>query len=235
VLFNNGGTNVNNGWPSLSVVADSSSNNLLGLIPPQATAVAILEVQYSFFVAGPSGSSAPVFIAASGSVTGNSQDTFQLSGGSINITSPNNGQWNISSVYNLTTNQIYTVTLLAESQSDASSGCPNGSLCLDKDTATVDPMIYIDPNFASASDYTIVFSDGINVGSIPGAVPEPSTWAMMLLGFVGLGFAFQKTADRGGKSAVTTDLFSEDLRDRLRFFLTCNSGHSFSNCSLPTL
>jgi hypothetical protein len=25
--------------------------------------------------------------------------------------------------------------------------------------------------------------------SVPGAVPEPSTWAMMLLGFAGLGFA----------------------------------------------
>jgi hypothetical protein len=26
-----------------------------------------------------------------------------------------------------------------------------------------------------------------------GAVPEPSTWAMMLLGFAGLGFAFRQS------------------------------------------
>jgi hypothetical protein len=35
---------------------------------------------------------------------------------------------------------------------------------------------------------SIVFSDGIG-NSPPGAVPEPSTWAMMLLGFAGLGWA----------------------------------------------
>jgi PEP-CTERM motif len=31
-----------------------------------------------------------------------------------------------------------------------------------------------------------------NVGMTSG-VPEPSTWAMMLLGFVGLGFAFRQS------------------------------------------
>jgi hypothetical protein len=30
----------------------------------------------------------------------------------------------------------------------------------------------------------------INLG-VPPAVPEPSTWAMMLIGFAGLGFAFR--------------------------------------------
>ena len=28
---------------------------------------------------------------------------------------------------------------------------------------------------------------------VPTAVPEPSTWAMMLLGFTGLGFAFRQS------------------------------------------
>ena len=32
-----------------------------------------------------------------------------------------------------------------------------------------------------------------------GGVPEPSTWAMMLLGFAGLGFmAYQDEGERGG-------------------------------------
>jgi hypothetical protein len=36
--------------------------------------------------------------------------------------------------------------------------------------------------------------DNITLGSaIPGGVPEPSTWAMMLIGFVGLGFAFRQS------------------------------------------
>jgi CHRD domain/PEP-CTERM motif len=34
-----------------------------------------------------------------------------------------------------------------------------------------------------------------------GAVPEPSTWAMMLLGFAGLGFAFRAITARGGSPA----------------------------------
>jgi hypothetical protein len=32
------------------------------------------------------------------------------------------------------------------------------------------------------------------------AVPEPSTWAMMLLGFAGLGFAGYRTARRGASA-----------------------------------
>jgi hypothetical protein len=34
--------------------------------------------------------------------------------------------------------------------------------------------------------------------SVPGAVPEPSTWAMMLLGFAGLGFAAHRGRRRAG-------------------------------------
>jgi PEP-CTERM motif len=45
-------------------------------------------------------------------------------------------------------------------------------------------------NFSGSADY-IVF-DNITVGSgtvITGGVPEPATWAMMMVGFAGLGFA----------------------------------------------
>jgi hypothetical protein len=39
--------------------------------------------------------------------------------------------------------------------------------------------------------------DNITLGSaIPGGVPEPSTWAMMLIGFAGLGFAFRQSRRR---------------------------------------
>jgi hypothetical protein len=37
------------------------------------------------------------------------------------------------------------------------------------------------------------FIDSITVQVFPSAVPEPSTWAMMLIGFVGLGFAFRQS------------------------------------------
>jgi PEP-CTERM motif len=39
-------------------------------------------------------------------------------------------------------------------------------------------------------------SDNVLLGSVSGvtaAVPEPATWGMMLLGFVGLGFAFRQS------------------------------------------
>jgi hypothetical protein len=41
---------------------------------------------------------------------------------------------------------------------------------------------------ANATDLSDLFVPG----AIPSAVPEPSTWAMMLLGFCGLGFAFRQ-------------------------------------------
>ncbi len=45
----------------------------------------------------------------------------------------------------------------------------------------------LDPMFSTdIPGYTFVFGEGIGNGTA--AAPEPSTWAMMLLGFAGLGF-----------------------------------------------
>jgi hypothetical protein len=52
------------------------------------------------------------------------------------------------------------------------------------------------PNFAVDNPAGIVFGSpfGANYGwTVSAAVPEPSTWAMMLLGFCGLGFAFRQS------------------------------------------
>ncbi len=66
----------------------------------------------------------------------------------------------------------------------------------------------------SGSDWSRTYATGINdrgqiVGNgtydgqylafllTPGAVPEPSTWAMLLLGFAGLGFAGYRRARAG--------------------------------------
>jgi probable HAF family extracellular repeat protein len=51
-------------------------------------------------------------------------------------------------------------------------------------------------NFLDHEPYT--FAYGINnagdiVGEAVAGVPEPSTWALMLLGFAGLGFAFRQS------------------------------------------
>ena len=45
-------------------------------------------------------------------------------------------------------------------------------------------------NFAGAFD-TVIFGSGTNsleIDNISSAVPEPATWAMMVLGFMGVGF-----------------------------------------------
>jgi hypothetical protein len=49
--------------------------------------------------------------------------------------------------------------------------------------ATIDPMISVD-----SSHYKIEFSTGIVQSDGVSAVPEPSTWAMMLIGFCGIGY-----------------------------------------------
>ncbi len=65
------------------------------------------------------------------------------------------------------------------------SGAANGGFA----SATADPMIFIDPSFPDANQFTLVISSG--VGNVLPSVPEPTTWAMLLLGFCGLGAALR--------------------------------------------
>jgi hypothetical protein len=53
-------------------------------------------------------------------------------------------------------------------------------------------------NALAAGSYNVTFtmSEATDVRLFAGAVPEPSTWAMMLLGFAGLGFAFRQSRRR---------------------------------------
>ena len=44
--------------------------------------------------------------------------------------------------------------------------------------------------------YRAVVSGSLDLLSVASSVPEPSTWAMMLLGFAGLGFAFRQSRRR---------------------------------------
>jgi hypothetical protein len=51
------------------------------------------------------------------------------------------------------------------------------------------------PNFAVNNPAVSVFGSpfGANYGWTVSVVPEPSTWAMLLIGFLGLGFAFRQS------------------------------------------
>ena len=50
--------------------------------------------------------------------------------------------------------------------------------------ATMDASLFLDPQFTAPTGYDLYFSSGVENG---GGVPEPSAWAMMILGMAGLG------------------------------------------------
>jgi hypothetical protein len=56
----------------------------------------------------------------------------------------------------------------------------------------IDERAYIDPFITTPSGYSIDLSPGVLNGTQ--TIPEPSTWAMMLMGFAGLGFFGLKRA-----------------------------------------
>src|SRR5208337_1577603 len=71
---------------------------------------------------------------------------------------------------------IYVMEITVSVQVGTSSTAPPSSMA----SAFVDPTIIIDPSFAQASDYSIVFAPGVN------PAPEPSTIALASLGLLGL-------------------------------------------------
>ncbi|MES2198025.1 MAG: PEPxxWA-CTERM sorting domain-containing protein [Pseudomonadota bacterium] len=95
--------------------------------------------------------------------------------------SPDHEEFGINGFYSFQTNSIYTVSLWATTISGF--GQPA--------SAWVDPVFTLDPLLSD--NYSLAFSDGI-VNAVA-AVPEPSTWAMMILGFAGVGFmAYRRKA-----------------------------------------
>lgn len=90
-----------------------------------------------------------------------------------------------------TGNILATLNLLAQYNDNGCTGDPNGQYC---------NWSPIGINFAGTA-YSIDFGgtagrtgfDNITFGSdVPNAVPEPGTWAMMLLGFGAIGFAMRR-------------------------------------------
>ena len=54
---------------------------------------------------------------------------------------------------------------------------------------------YVDPTFAFSGQYASLYHfEGLPDGALAGGVPEPSTWAMALIGFAGLGYAGYRRA-----------------------------------------
>jgi hypothetical protein len=90
--------------------------------------------------------------------------------------------------FTVSTNQFYTVSLETYVSANVYFG-DNAFI-----SAFVDPTFTIDPTTSNIGQLDLIFSSNI------GAVPEPSTWAMMILGFAGVGFMAYR---RKSKTALT--------------------------------
>jgi hypothetical protein len=164
-----------------------------------------VQLQYSMVIIGPSGSvpvkisalgieevdldqrsavnSSPVLLGTAMSITDAGAITFRVDSQlNADVNSPKKvAGFNYNDTISLDTLTIFTVTLTAQVDDVYLQGSPEN---IDY-TAVVDPQFIIGGDDPSA--YSLEFSAGVGNGPISGGVPEPSTWAMMMLGFAGLG------------------------------------------------
>jgi PEP-CTERM motif len=150
-------------------------------------AIGVTELRYYFEATGPG--SLMINVNASGSTTplGAGEDAFivqQFSPFSVNplvVGSPTQGAWTINQEFSFAVDTIYQVSLQVQAT--------------DGGSASIDPIFTIDP--ADAGNHSLIFSAGITNG-----VPEPTTWAMMILGFVGIGFMAYRRKQNGSALGV---------------------------------
>lgn len=115
--------------------------------------------------------------------------TIYQSDGTVVFSTSDNGSF--SQHLSIDPDEAYEVEYLAS----ASAG--DGSTA----RATIDPLLTIDPSLAPY--YNINYSSNLLIDPLgsASAVPEPSTWAMMLAGFAGLGFVGYRRTARGRLAA----------------------------------
>jgi hypothetical protein len=86
--------------------------------------------------------------------------------------------------------QIFDIeanTFFATLELTASGGATGGAKSTGFYSADADPILSIEPSFLAANPgYSLVFGQGYQPAA---ATPEPSTWVMLIVGFMGLGFA----------------------------------------------
>lgn len=163
--------------------------------PTALGAQAFDKLDYWFAISGPASSdpTASVNILANGSVfsgSGSTQSTAFMSVNGQTIVNANSfGGTNTGAFTTPTTtisglffNHDYLIDMNVTALVHPTGSAPGTA------TTFLDPYLFLDPSLV-AQGYSIVVSDGIgNDLTLNAAVPEPSTWAMLLIGFAGLGF-----------------------------------------------
>jgi hypothetical protein len=181
-----------------------------------AQTTAYVYEQHFFRVVGSSSGPIPLNIQASGSVspTAVSSNSAQLYLGSpqgamligsacqgpanncFGISNQSSFSVNYQLLANLNTEYNLQMTVFAVANTLVSGP---GNV---QSTAFIDPFISIDPVFLSSHpDVSLQFSLGITNGI--GAVPEPSTWAMMILGFAAVGYMAHRGRNQAAALAMS--------------------------------
>jgi len=208
--------------PSISITAD-----LFADTGGFATARILASTRYSFEIFGPDGT-ATVMVNALSGVGFNSLSPREYLGASLrsyfSVREANNGPaaidllatassfrdstqglpgsggFTVADIYTFKTNTIYNVYLDANIDAAVDGSTPgvpgNGHENL---FAFIDPAFnVVGPN---AFLYDIAFTEGFGNG-LTGAVPEPSTWAMLVLGFAGIGFTAYRRKSKAALMAA---------------------------------
>ncbi len=154
-----------------------------------AEAVSFGETIFWFEAAGAGTAPVPLIFTASGttSVSGPVSialvEAFSAGGGLVACSATGA---NTSSCTNVPTPASFSAslpfTLAPNTWSDVELVIKGSSVYTGNYSASVDPMITIDPAFADASQYSLVFSPG----STASAVPEPATLLLMGAGLIGI-------------------------------------------------
>ena len=125
-------------------------------------------------------------------------DMFGPGGGGADACSPapcgSSSLVHVNAVFDVDVGQIFEVALQAQ------ASATGGALAV----ASVDPEISILPDFLAANPgLSLEFSANITQPGSVGSVPEPSTWGLLTLGFVGLALASLRRPAQARKALRT--------------------------------
>jgi hypothetical protein len=187
--------------PSISAQSQTTGNGT----PGQVNASAGGELLYFFTVVGPT----PVNVTATGSISiaGNStsfathDNMTEIVAGASSSASFGIGNNQVGEFITNATPGAFASTFLATPGIEyfvimnVSTSAESLTLFAEPALAAaeVDPVLTVD---TTSPGFSIDFSAGITQG-IASAVPEPSTWAMMILGFCGVGFMAYRRKQSG--------------------------------------